>query len=236
MVRALVIGAAVAVVVIAITAALLLHPASKPQINLMSINAPYVFLRPEGNGQYDLLYYGPHGDLHDLGTYNASSSVLNQAVNVINSFNQQNMGTIINGQQYIPLSYEVVIGNSSGVIQIPIQGNTILLDKVNPGYWTVLVSDQNDLTKLAYALDVGYKEAATVSGTSNLWYQQGVGTVLQETMNLQHYAQNPYFTGGYIVIMNNNTIIPWGVFDSTTQYSYGGYLKFLMQAGAPYYG
>ncbi|WP_243675806.1 hypothetical protein [Vulcanisaeta distributa] len=76
------------------------------------------------------------------------------------------------------------------------QGNTILLDKVNPGYWTVVVSDPSDLNKLAYALDVGYKEAATVSGTSNLWYTQPTGTILQETMNLQHYAQNPYFVGG----------------------------------------
>ncbi|WP_054853831.1 hypothetical protein [Vulcanisaeta distributa] len=221
--RAVIIGIAVAIVIIAAVVATLLltHPLTpRPSITYVSINAPYVFLMPS-NGLFELFYYDSQGNLHVVSTYNVSSSTLYQAINVINSFNQQNMGTTINGQQFIPLSYMVVIGNSTGVIQIPVQGNTILLDKINPGYWTVVVSDPSDLTKLAYALDVGYKEAATVSGTSDLWYQPGVGTILQETMNLQHMGGT--FSGGEIIIMNNGTIIPYGLIDS-----YGYNLKFVI--------
>ncbi len=135
---------------------------------------------------------------------------MDQAINVINSFNQQNLGTTVNGQTFIPLSYMVVIGNSTGKVYLPVEGNptqgyTILLKDVNPGYWTIVVSDPSDLNKLAYALDVGYKEAATVSGTSNLWYTQPTGTILQEL------SQLPQFIGGKIVIMSNGTLIPWGI-------------------------
>ncbi|WP_243675251.1 hypothetical protein [Vulcanisaeta distributa] len=210
----------------------LTHPLTpRPSTTYITINAPYAFLTPTGNGFFELFYYDSQGNLHDLGTFNVTSSTLAQAVNVINSFNQQNMGTTVNGQQFIPLSYEVVIGNSTGgTVQIPVQGNTILLDKVNPGYWTIVVSDPNDLNKLAYALDVGYKEAATVSGTSNLWNTQPTGTILQEIANIYHYTQNPAFGGISIIIMNNGTLIPWGYMFSTTQHSYGYYLSFILQA------
>ncbi|BDR91804.1 hypothetical protein [Vulcanisaeta souniana] len=234
--KVLVVGVVVAVVVIAIALILLMHPfASKPSVAYLTVNAPYAFLRPLGSGQYELFYYDQQGNLHDLGTYNVSSTVLNEAVNEINSFNQQNAGTIINGQNFIPLSYEVVIGNSTGVVKIPIQGNTILLDKVNPGYWTVLVTDQNDLTKLAYALDVGYKEAATVSGTSNLWYQQGVGTILTETFDLGKYALNPSFAGANLIITNNGTFIPFAYMLGTNQNSYSYQLTFVEQSDTNVY-
>ncbi|WP_054854607.1 hypothetical protein [Vulcanisaeta distributa] len=232
--RAVIIGVVVAVVIIvvAVVATLLLtHPLTpRPSITYISINAPYVFLVPS-NGLFELFYYDSSGNLHVVGTYNASSSTLYQAINVINSFNQQNMGgTTINGQQFIPLGYMVVIGNSTGTVQIPVQGNVILLDKINPGYWTVVVSDSNDLNKLTYALDVGYKEAAHLSGYSNVWYQPGVGTIAQETMNLQQYSSNPWFFGGKILIMNNGTLIPWAYMGSTNQHGYGINLIFVAQA------
>ncbi len=233
----MVVGVVVAVVVIAIALILLMHPfASKPSVAYLTVNAPpYAFLMPTGSGQYELFYYDQQGNLHDLGTYNVSSTVLSEAVNEINSFNQQNAGTMINGQNFIPLSYEVVIGNSTGVVKIPVQGNTILLDKVNPGYWTIIVTDQNDLTKLAYALDVGYKESAGVSGTSNLWYQPGVGTVLTETVDLNHYSFNPFFLGASLIITKNGTLIPFGYMASTNQYSYGYQLNFIEQSNTNIY-
>ena len=221
-------GAAVAVIVVIVVVLLLLRPGQR--YTYLRVNAQYAFLMPEGDGQYELFYYDQNGTLHDLGTYNISSNSLGQVINVINSFNQKFAGTIINNQQFIPLDYIIVIGNTTKMVEIPVHGNVILLDKVNSGYWTVVVSDQSDLSKLAYALDVGYMVSAHVSGISNLWYTQPTGTILQETMNLQGFSWYPGFFGGDVIVMNNGTIVPWGFLGGTSQYTTGIYLPFIHQA------
>ncbi len=147
MVRVLVFGIVVAIVVTTAVVFLAYLLILGPSITYLTINALYVFLMPTGNGRYELFYYDSNGNLHDLGTYKVQSNALNQAVSEINSFNQRSMGTIINGQLLISLSYEVIIGNATWAVQVPIQGNTVLLDSVSPIYWTVIVTDQNDLTK-----------------------------------------------------------------------------------------
>ncbi|WP_440060016.1 hypothetical protein ACSU1N_02350 [Thermogladius sp. 4427co] len=129
----------------------------------------------------------------------------------------------------------VVIGNKTNLVQIPVQGNTILLDKVDPGYWTVVVSDPDDLNKLAYALNTGYKLSATLSGTSDLWYTHPFGTIEQETMMLQQYLANPAFIGRELIVMKNETLIPWGFMLGADQYSYAGKLNFILQAGSTGY-
>ncbi len=83
----------VTAVVVAIAVVLLAYLLIlRPSMTYLTINAPYVFLMPIGNGQYELLYYDLNGNLHDLVTYKVQSNALNQAVSEINSFNQRNMG------------------------------------------------------------------------------------------------------------------------------------------------
>ncbi|WP_243675805.1 hypothetical protein [Vulcanisaeta distributa] len=134
--RVVIIGVVVAVVIIVVAVVAFLLPAQikpKPTIQYLTINAPYVFLTPS-NGLFELFYYDSSGNLHVVGTYNVSSSTLYQAINVINTFNQKYMGgTTINGQQFIPLSYEVVIGNSTGTVYIPCRETQY--------YWIRLIQD-----------------------------------------------------------------------------------------------
>ncbi len=135
------------------------------------------------------------------------SNTLDQAVNVINSFNQQNMGTTINGQSFIPLSYVIIISNGTGVVQVPVQGNTILLDRVDPGCRAIIVADSGDLNKLMYAFYEGYRKP--ISGISASWYSQSLGTMGIEVGRLAQYARSYLdFIGGEVVIaMSNGTLI-----------------------------
>ncbi|MGC9105571.1 MAG: hypothetical protein ACP5HQ_04000 [Thermoprotei archaeon] len=214
----------------------LLHP--QTQVHYVTANANYVFLVPKENGEYDVGYYNSQGQWVDLGTYHVKSDTLDNAVNVINQFNQQNMGKTLPppyNTKFQPLGYVVVIGNATetgqptGIVYVPFNpaNNTILLDKVNPGYWTVLVTDQNDVNKLMYALDVGYKESAGVMSTSPVWTSQYPGSIIYETMELQTY--NNQFVGGAVIVTNNNTLIPWGYL-SYAGYNTGSSLPFVQQA------
>ncbi|MGC9106541.1 MAG: hypothetical protein ACP5HQ_09050, partial [Thermoprotei archaeon] len=210
---------------------------SQPQVHYIDVNAPYVFLKPEGNGQYDLGYYGPHGNWHDLGIYNVSSNALENAVNIINQFNQQNMGTTLPqpyGVQFQPLDYVVAIGNTTGTVQIPVHGNTILLDKTNPGLWTVLVTDPKDVNALMYALDTGYKESAHLNPLSQYWTSQYPGSVIYEIGELDKYSSGQ-FGGSNVIVTNNNTLIPWGYLAHTPQFAQGSGLPFVQQASANRY-
>ncbi|WP_202795171.1 hypothetical protein [Vulcanisaeta moutnovskia] len=234
--RALIAGIIVAVVAVALIAMFIIPHYAGPPIRYLTINAPYVFMKPIGNGQYDVGYYNSQGQWVDLGIYNVSSNALQNAVNVINSFNQQNMGTTLPqpyGTQFQPLDYVVVVGNSTGIVQIPVQGNTILLNKVNPGDWTVLVTDPNDVNKLMYALDTGYKEAAGVMSLSQVYTSKYPGSIIYETGMLYHY--NNEFAGGVVIVMNNNTLIPWGYMWHISSQGFGGFLPFVIQASANRY-
>lgn len=173
--RPVLVGAAILVIFVIVVAFLVVLRQGQ-HYTYLRVDAQYAFLMPEGNGQYELFYYDRNGTLHVLGIYNVSGDSLSQIIDVINSFNQKLAGTTVNNQQFIPLSYMIVIGNNTtDVVDIPVRGDVILLNKVNPGYWTFVLSDQSDLSKLAYALDVGYKESAHASGNSDIWYTQPTG-------------------------------------------------------------
>ncbi len=77
--RAVIIGTAVAIVIIvvAVVATLFLtHPLTppRPSTTYVTINAPYAFLKPTGSGLFELFYYDSQGNLHDLehSTYKAA--------------------------------------------------------------------------------------------------------------------------------------------------------------------
>ncbi|AEA13342.1 hypothetical protein TUZN_1882 [Thermoproteus uzoniensis 768-20] len=224
--------AAVAVAVVAAVVVLLLFFSrpSGPPVSYVAVEAPYVFLLPRG-GVYELGYYDTQGNWHGLGTYNASSTALKNAVSTIEQFNQRYTGTTLPqpyGTQFQPLAYVVVIGNTTGTVKIPIEGNTILLDRVNPGDWTILVTDPKDVNKLMYALDTGYKESAYANPMSSIWISQYPGSIFYEIKSLQSY--NNEFVGSYVIVMNNNTLIPWG-YEAGNGYS----LLFVQQKEGNFY-
>ncbi len=101
---------------------------SQPQVHYLTAHTDYLFMKPENNGEYDVGYYNSQGQWVNLGTYNVHSNALNTSVNILNSYNQQNDGTILSqyGTQFQPLDYVVVVGNTTGTVQLPVEGNTIL--------------------------------------------------------------------------------------------------------------
>ncbi|MGC9106139.1 MAG: hypothetical protein ACP5HQ_06960 [Thermoprotei archaeon] len=239
--KALYVGMGVVAVLAAALSLLFLPDLLRPQpeAHYITANTDYVFLIPKGNGEYDVGYYNSQGQWVDLGTYHVKSDTLDNAVNVINQFNQQNMGKTLPppyNTKFQPLDYVVVIGNATptgkptGIVYVPFNpaNNTILLDKVNPGYWTVLVTDQNDVNKLMYALDVGYKESAYANPLSSVYTSQYPGSIIYEIKSLQVY--NNMFSGGYVIVTNNNTLIPWGYMWSQNNKGFGASLPFVLQA------
>ena len=223
--KVMVLTALVVIITVIVTALTLTLRHSS--INYMVIHAQYVFLVPGNGGKYELEYYCPNGDLNVLGTYSVlSNGELWHIRMMIKLFNWQYS---MEQAGFIPLSYFIVIGgsvitNSTGVIVIPVRGDTILLNKLNGSdyEWTVIVTVPQYTQLLMNALGTGYRKAVLVSGTSSLWKQQPIGSLLGETYNFEEFIG---CGGGYVIVTCNGTIIPFGyVCDE------GNFLPFIAQA------
>ena len=225
--RLLLVGvAAVAVTAVALTLILIQHP--PPGI---VINAPYAFIIRQ-NSQWYIEWFSLNGSLHTLGPFNNLNDpdILN-AMSVVDSFNQQ---VVPQHSSYQPLASIIVVGagdtGKQGVVEIPVSGNTIELNQVNPGYYTLVAVPQQYANLFMEALDTGYKLSTGVS-TQGLQYLQysnlQVWKLVLEIVNLQQYApQNVFFSERGILETNNETLIPFALFDS-----YGYNLKFIQQIG-----
>ncbi|GGP19664.1 hypothetical protein GCM10007981_04260 [Thermocladium modestius] len=94
----------------------------------------------------------------ELGIYhvdNYSNSVIQKDVNIINQFNNNHDDS----KGFILLSYVIGNNRASIVVKIPVKGNTILLNEISMGYWTILVTEPQYIQLLIYALDhpwIGY--------------------------------------------------------------------------------
>jgi hypothetical protein len=204
---------------------------SQPPENYLTAHTNYLFMKPEEGGQYDVGYYDSQGHWVDLGIYSVKSKVLEDAVNVLNRFNQEHMGTRLPqpyNTEFQPLAYVVVVGNTTGVVQVPVDGKTILLDKVNPGYWTLLVTDKQHINDLMYALNTGYKLSAGVMSSSPALISQYPGSIIYETKALQKYDNR--FEGGYVIVTKDDKLIPWGYFSSVEGRAWGYKLLFIREA------
>ena len=239
-VKTAVIAGVVAVIVIAVAlvAYLILL---KPHASMLEVSAPYAFIVSE-NGQWVIIYFDPSGVMHVVGQYsNLNDPSIIQAMNVVNQFNQQ---VVPQHSSYQPLDSIIVVGagdtGKQGVVEIPVSGNTIELNQVNPGYYTLVAVPQQYATQFMQALDVGYKLSATVGsqGANYLQYNYPqVWKLVLETIDLQHYSQPPIdISGGAILETKNGTLIPWGSLYGTSQYSYGNNLPFIKQLSTFYNG
>ena len=215
-------------VVVAVALALILIQHPSPGI---AINAPYAFIIQQ-NGQWYIEWFGQNGSLHMLGPFsNLNNPDIVQAINVVDQFNQQ---VVPQYSGYQPLDSIIVVGandtGKQGVVVIPVSGNTIELKDINPGYYTLVAVPQQYTNQFMQALDTGYKLSARVSvqGLQYLQYSNlQVWKLVLEIVNLQQYApQNVFFSEGGILETNNETLIPFALFDS-----YGYNLKFIQQIG-----
>ncbi|GAB6944090.1 hypothetical protein JCM14467A_08720 [Vulcanisaeta sp. JCM 14467] len=193
----------------------------------MRLNSNYAFILYNGNNQGTLYYVGPHGNLHDLGTFNLEMRQdFTQALNVPLQFNQN---VVPQHSSYEPLDQVIVIYNPNGVVLPVANNNTILLNKLDPESYTDFVVPQNYLDKFMTAVGTGNYKAMVVSayGANYLQYHNPqVLKLVLETMDLQHYSpQYADFIGRYIIETNNGTLIPYGFLGSTNVLSYGNNLS-----------
>ena len=232
-VKAVVIAGVIAVVVIAV--ALLAYLILVPHASMLEVSAPYAFII-NNNGQWVILYYDESGNMHVVGAYaNLNDPAVIQAMNVVNQFNQQ---IVPQHPSYQPLDSIIVVGagdtGKQGVVEIPVSGNTIELNQVNQGYYTLVAVPQQYTTQLMQALDTGYKLSAIVGsqGANYLQYNDPqVWKLVLETIDLQQYSPlYASFGGGHIIQTNNNTLIPYGFFWASYSYAYGGNLPFIIRA------
>ena len=203
------------------------------------INAPYVFIVRLGNGSWVVEWFSQNGSLHTLGPFNnLNDPAIIQAMSVVSSFNQQ---VVPQHSSYQPLASIIVVGagdtGKQGVVEIPVSGNTIELNQVNPGYYTLVAVPQQYATQFMQALDTGYKLSAGVSaqGANYLQYNDPqIWKLVLETGDLHQYAlssSNIDYGAGYILQTNNNTLVPWGYLGG-----YGYNLQFIQQSNNLYNG
>ena len=235
-VKVVVVVALIAVVVVAAASItlLVLHP--QLGVHYVKLPSDYAFIVYEGNNQGTLYYVGPHGNLHNLGTYNLEMRQdFAQALNVPPQFNQN---VVPQHSSYEPLDQVIVIYNPNGVV-LPVAHNTILLNKLNPESYTDFVVPSDYLDKFMIAVGTGNYKAMIVSaeGANYLQYNDPqVWKLVLETKDLQSYSpQYANFFGGYIIETNNGTLIPYGFLSFTSPQTYGNNLP-LKIVNTPYNG
>ncbi|BDC17552.1 hypothetical protein [Acidianus sp. HS-5] len=199
---------------------------SQPTVQDVKIDSDYAFIEYDGNDQGTLYYVGPHGNLHDLGTYNLEmKSDFAQALSVPKQFNQYEASKNPN---FVPLDQVITIYNPNGVTLEVAHNNTILLNKLNPENYADVVVPSGYLKEYMTALGTGDYKAMHTSA-AGLGYLQvnypQIFNLLGETGNLHIYSPSSAdFVSGYIIQTNNNTLIPYGFLLGVNNHVYGGNL------------
>lgn len=205
------------------------------RIGYINVNAPYVALVPTGemvsiNGQpypvVDVVYYDLNGGLHDLGQLvlgGMDGQYLLQQYNEMQWLNAQNAGQInpYNGQPFVPLSLFYLIGagdmGKQGVVTLPIENVTIngqqypVIDSnlVNQGYVAGLYTYEPWINNIVKALDMNQATPENLlAGLPIFNWKNVTGTVAGEILAYQLQVIN--FNGGYILVLSNGTVIPYG--------------------------
>jgi len=135
----------------------------------------------------------------------------NQIVRLNNQFVGQT--DPINGQQYVPLQDFYVIKGQVPVEQVTINGQTyyvIEANNINPADIAGFYTYQGWVTNFVEAMNTPGTYAARLPGNSPVYDWANItGTVAYQTLQYDELG-----TGGYILVLPNTTIIPYGILDS----------------------
>jgi hypothetical protein len=152
--------------------------------------------------------------LHDViwnGQY--ASTIINNH-NQIVQLNSQFVGQTdpVNNQQYVPLQDFYVIKGQVPVEQATINGQTyyvIEANKINLANIGGLYTYDKWVSNLVAAMNMPKVTVASIPGNSPVFqWANTTGTVVYQTML---YGQYGPFPGGYVLVLPNRTIIPYGV-------------------------
>ena len=213
------------VVVVAVAAALVLLLPTPHQAPVQYVGSPNGYEGFVPSGQ-TVSYKGsqdPVGDLilsngttiHNVIWNGQYASTIIQNHNEIVQLNNQFVGQTdpVNNQPYVPLQDFYVIKGQVPVQQATLNGQTyyvIEANKINPADIAGFYTYQGWVPNFVVAINTPGTYAAVIPGNSPVYDWANVtGTLVYETHLYQHYYGS--LSGGYVLILPNKTIIPYGV-------------------------
>jgi len=212
------------IIVIVILAALYAGGLLRPQASVRYLGSPSGYEAFVPNGQ-TVNYSGqtdPVGDLilnngttlHDViwnGQY--ASTIINNH-NQIVQLNSQFVGQTdpVNNQPYVPLQDPYVIKGQVPIKLEIINGQTyyvIEANRINPANIAGFYTYQEWVSNFVAAMNTPGTYAAGLPGNSPVFqWTNTTGTVAYQTMMYGGYGAGP---GGYVLVLPNKTIIPYGI-------------------------
>ena len=220
--RYVVIGVVVVVVVVATAVVLLLPTLHRVPVQYVGSPSGYEAFVPDGqtinyNGHTD-----PVGDLilsngttiQDVIWDGQYAGTIIQNHNQIVQLNNQFVGQTdpFNNQQYVPLQDFYVIKGQVPIEQVTIDGQTyyvIEANNINPGDIVGFYTYQGWVNNFVAAMNTPGTYAAVLPGNSPVYDWANITATVAEQTKV--YGQYGSFPGGYVLVLPNNTIIPYGV-------------------------
>jgi hypothetical protein len=226
-VRYVVIGIVVVVAVVA-TALVLLPPTHRAQMQYVGSPNGYEAFAPSDqtinyNGHTDPVgtLILPNGTTLTNVIWNGRyAGTIIQNHNQIIQLNNQFVGQAdpVNNQPYVPLQDFYVIKGQIPIMQVTINGQTyyaIEASSINPANIAGFYTYQAWVPNFVVAMNTQGTYAAGLPGNSPVFqWTNTTGTVAYQTMVYGHYGP---FDGGVVLVLPNETIIPYG----TTYYPSG---------------
>jgi len=217
-----IVGVVVVVVVIAAALTLLLPTQHKAPIQYVGSPSGYEAFVPSSQ---TVNYHGhtdPVGDLilsngaviHDVIWNGQYASTIIQNHNQINQLNNQFVGQTdpVNHQPYVPLQDFYVIKGQVPIEQVTINGQTyyvIQASSINPANIAGFYTYYKWVPNAVVAMNTPGTYAAGLPGNSPVFqWANTTGTVAYQTMIYGGYGAGP---GGYVLVLPNKTIIPYGI-------------------------
>ncbi|MFP3307495.1 MAG: hypothetical protein RXN93_09225 [Thermocladium sp.] len=207
-------------VVVAVVAFLMLHTAHEAPAQLGSPNGYEAFV-PQNTINYNG-HTDPIGDLilnngttiHNTIWNGQYSSTIIQNHDQIVQLNDQFVGQTnpVNNQPYVPLQDLYVIKGQVPIEQVTINGQTYYVidaNNINPANIAGFYTYQRWVPNFEVAINTPGTYAASIVGNSPVYDWTNItGTLVYQTQLYGHYGP---FSGRYVLVLPNNTIIPYGV-------------------------
>jgi len=133
----------------------------------------------------------------------------------------------VNHQQYVPLQDLYVIKGQVPVQQVTINGQTyyvIEADKINPANIAGFYTYDKWIPNFVAAMNTPGTTAVLPGNSPVFQWTNTTGTVAYQTYLYQQ--NNPYyFTGGYVLVLPNGTIIPYGMTKNVLSATFNNYFS-----------
>jgi hypothetical protein len=221
-VRYVVIGIVVVVAVVAAALVLILHTAHQVPVQYVGSPNGYEAFVPSSqtinlNGHTDPVgtLILPNGTTLKHAIWNGRyAGTIIQNHNQIVQLNNQFVGQTdpVNNQPYVPLQDFYVIKGQVPIQQVTINGQlytVIDANNINPANIAGFYTYDKWVPNFEVAMNTPGTYAAVLPGNSPVFQWENLtGTVAEQTMKYGGYGAGP---GGYVLVLPNKTIIPYGI-------------------------